>query len=79
MKVGEIVETDMTLLEEYSNVATASQVLKNYKVILIEKGIYNFIMHYSATKQDNTPKLKQVFHRYDRFGSYRHKNKIAIA
>ena len=69
---------DFTKLAAYS-LSTSTGKLAGYQVILIESGIYNEIVHYEASKVVDTPKLKKVLHRYLRIGSYRRKDKIAIA
>ncbi len=77
VKVGQVIESDLSLIEAYSDNST--KVLAGYDMILMEKGVYEEYIKYSATTSVNTPKLKTVFHRYDRLGNLRRKDKIAIA
>lgn len=78
LPVKTIAVLDFDRLSGYSETNPASNVLKGLDLILVEDGVYQEMIHYSATKQVNTPKLKEVFHRYDRLGNYRRKDKILI-
>ncbi len=77
IKVKEIIVLDFAGLKEYSEEVGATALTDN-EVILMEVGVYNEIIHYSASKIVNTPKLKTTFNRYDRVGNYRRLDKILI-
>lgn len=66
---------DFEEVAKYSKVASGGT-LKDQEVLVIEDGVIQIITHYSASKEVNTPKLKSVFHRYDRLGMYRKKDKL---
>lgn len=78
LNVKSITVVDFDRLAEYTENSPATDILKGLEVILVEDGVYQEMVHYSATKQVNTPKLKEVFHRYDRLGNYRRKDKILL-
>lgn len=79
MKFKEVVELDFSLLQDYSLVTSASQVLKDYEVLFIQPEKLNIIKHYQGTKTVNTPKLKTVTHTYAKFDTFKRKDKIALA
>lgn len=78
LPVKSIEVLDFTKLAEYAKTPASSK-LKDMEIIGIEDGVIKLIKHYSGTKIVDTPKLKSVIHRYDRFGIYRLKNKILFA
>ncbi len=73
LEVSGIQTLDFDKLAEYSEIANGT--LKDKQVIILEDKVYFEIVHYSASKVVDTPKLKTVMHRYDRIGNGRRKDK----
>lgn len=78
LPVKSITVLDFDRLNEYTESNPVTNTLKGLDLILVEDGVYQEMIHYSANKQVNTTKLKEVFHRYDRIGNYRRKDKILV-
>lgn len=78
LPVKSIEVLDFAKLAEYAKTPATSK-LKDMEIIGIEDGVIKLFKHYSGTKIVDTPKLKSVIHRYDRFGLCRLKNKILFA
>lgn len=76
LPVGEIRTVDFETIDADILTGTTTGFFKEKEVILIEKGVYNIIQHYSAQTHTKTPKLFSITHRYDRYGAYKRLDKF---
>lgn len=73
LQVAGIQVVDFALLKEFGFEATFAD---SAEVIVFENGVYKEFTHYDASKVVDTPKLKQVFHRYLRVGNQKLPHKL---
>lgn len=75
LQAKEILVFDFAILKGYAPDPSTST-LEDTEVVIYQDGVYQEMIHYDASKQVETPKLKSVFHRYMRIGNFKRKNRF---